>query len=87
MILSLILTANEDYTSSRLYIQFHKDSLGSRTRCANLSVIADGVLEETESFLVSLVTNDTAVLLVQANSTVRIVDTNSEYTKIIGHHL
>ncbi len=58
---------------------FTPDELTSRMLCANITIILDSVVENTESFLVVLNSSDPAVVLTQSTATVNISDNSSKY--------
>ncbi len=78
-IFSTFLTGSNDYNSANFSITFVPDLINrQRSLCLNLSIVKDGVVEDTESFLVSIATLDTSVDIEQANSTIDILDSSSK---------
>lgn len=62
-------------------IVFTPDGLTNRSICTNFDLIPDNVLEDAETFLLFLMTEDSAVELAGGNSTVTIIDSTG-----MGHH-
>jgi len=52
--------------------------------CIPISISDDGVLEETESFAVTLVTEDPAVLIIQPFASVTIIDSTGKYLFVLA---
>ena len=74
-----IVTAGDDYTALTLLLTFVEDQLNIRRLCGNISVTLDEVLEEEEIILVSIDTTDPAILVVQSNTNVSVLDSTSEF--------
>ncbi len=60
---------------------FTPDELTSRMLCANITIITDSVVENTESFLVILNSSDPSVVLTQSVAIVNISDSSGKYSK------
>ena len=67
-------TAPVDYISETKNISVQPDSLSSRIRCINFTILSDTILENTEDFTLHLFTMDSAIILMRTNSTVLIND-------------
>lgn len=59
------------------------DTSSSRMVCINTSIIDDTVVEEVESFTVSVSTTDTAVTISPSSATVIIIDNDGEFCILI----
>ena len=76
--LSTLYTAPEDYTAiSSQPVTF---SSAPDQMCIPISISDDEVVEETESFAVTLVTEDPAVLIIQPFASVTIIDSTGKCT-------
>jgi len=76
-IVPLLYTAPDDYTAiSSLPVTF---SSAPDQMCITISISDDGVVEETESFAVTLVSEDPSVVLMLPFSSVTINDSSGKY--------
>ena len=67
----------EDYQAMELNLTFVPDLVTSRTECVNISISADEVVEDSESFDVLIVSSDPVVFSVN-ETTVAILDDSSK---------
>ncbi len=75
--------APSDYTNESGTVIFLPDELTSRMLCANITIILDSVVENTESFLVVLNSSDPSVVLTQSTVTINISDSSGKYFLLI----
>ena len=75
--LSPLYVASDDYTNTSQPVTF---SSAPSQMCIPIDITNDAVIEETESFAVTLVSDDPAVQLTTQIATVTILDDDCKYT-------
>ena len=63
-----------DYTGVTSFLVFVSQSTNSATRCADISITDDDVFEGDQTFIVTLTTPDTSVVLGSTDTVVTITD-------------
>lgn len=84
MLSFISFTANTDYIPSIGQLTFQSDHL---EQCANIAVLEDTVLEDTEEFSVQLNTTDQAVDFTIETATVTLLNDDSELSYVIANVL
>lgn len=72
-----VITAS-DYSPTVTTLEYFPSSSISQVLCTNITVTNDGVVEDTEEFLVEINTTDSSVKILQSRSSVLIMDSSSK---------
>ena len=77
-------TAPDDFLSTNTQLFFQPD--GIHVQCVNITIVSDSILENNESFLANLTTDDAAVILSPSMATLAILNDDSKHVyTYMGH--
>ena len=78
----VLRAGDDDYGESSVYLTFTAGSQAGSTACANISIINDDILEDDESFTVTLSSSDPVNFDVSMSTCTIIEDADCELTML-----
>ena len=81
---NVIALAGYDYKNLSFNETFPSGSIDGDVKCTNITIMEDNALEASETFIVTLKSSDSSVIIVTNISTVTIIDNDGMITKIIS---